>query len=531
MKQSISMILLSAGVVLSLIGCQKEHSTSQLSGNAVRFSATSKSAETRSAFSGDGTQDGTKTDEFGRKILTWERINWAVGDQVMIASNNATVYHSSKKHATYTIASVEKKGDVSEARVAEMPDEQELYFTDASSYDFWGVFPAKLGGDGTLLESGKVNFTIPAAQEATADTPKKITNEGKTLTILQYDTTQVVMLARKDNVTDQKVDLEFYPAFTAFEFTLLAKENVDIPLQKVIFSSESELTGSVSATITAGATTDRKGKSTYEFSSTGKTLEYTFPDNTVISKDQYLTFTFFALPQDIEGLTMTFYVGEDKNNPTIQTGTLKYNDGTGKKDITFGGCRKHCLRGVAVKSGWEFSSITLNLQAIDWVSVEKTTNEYAQATQFEISSGAVNKEKALNDLLDPTSATYTEDKQANARYKQTWRVTAGQQFTISYKVFLPSGGTWSVIPRGDTEAFDISIAPNSNAIAAAGTRVTITVTPKSGQKGTKKLYFNTYVTKGEVTYSIDSETQLYDVALDNDHPNDTRGYHYFVLND
>lgn len=531
MKQCISMILLSAGVVLSLIGCQKEHSTSQLSGNAVRFSATTKSAETRSAFSGEGTQDGTKTDEFGRKILTWERIDWSVGDQVMIASNNATVYQNpNKKHATYTIASVEDKGDVSEALVEEMAGDQELFFTGASSYDFWGVFPAKLGGDGTLLESGKVNFTIPAAQEATTDTPKTITNKGKTLTILQPDMTQAVMLARKDNVTDQKVDLEFYPAFTAFEFTLLAKEDVDIPLQKVIFSSNSELTGSVSATITAGATTDRKGKSTYEFSSTGKTLTYTFPDNTVISKDQYLTFTFFALPQDIEGLTMTFYVGEDKNNPTIQTGTLKYNDGTGKKDITFGGCRKHCLRGVAVKSGWEFSSITLNLQAIDWVSVPVPVNDYAQATQFEV-TGAVNKEDALNKALDPNAANYDEQKKANAVYKQTWRVTAGNEFKVSYKVFLPQGGTWSVTPQGDTDAFDITITPESNAIAAAGTRVTITVVPKTGQTGRKQLYFNTYATKGGMTYSIDSETQLYDVMLDNDHPDMTRGYHYFVLND
>ncbi len=484
MRHSISMILLSAGVVLSLAGCQKDPSN-YLSGKAVRFSATSASAETRTAFSGDGTQkknaqNEDMTDEFGRKILTWERIDWEVGDEVMIASNNATVWESNQKYATYKVESVTANGQVSEARVEEKDSDQELFFNDAESYTFWGVYPASVG-EGSTLATGKVNYSI---SNPVIDGTETITKDGedKTLTVLKPDMTQAVMLAKKDNVTSEAVDLEFNPAFTAFEFTLLAKEDVEIPLQKVVFTSGSALTGKVSANLNTGE---------YTFTQTANELTFTFPAGTVISKTKYVTFTFFALPQDIEGLSMEFYMGTDTANPTHHKGTLKQGD----DPITFDACKKHSLRGVAVKSGWEFSSITLNLQAIDWVPVTKDTDDYLQASQFEITGAA------------------TED--TNTR--QLWHVEDGNTFKISYKVFLPVGGTWSIVPAGDTGSFTITGA-TSGTVVDGGTRVTLEITPNSGSFG-KQLYFNTYVTADGVQYNLDSETQLYDM----------RGYHYFKV--
>ena len=484
MNHSISMILLSAGIVLSLAGCQKDHTgASPLSGKAVRFAASSKSVETRTAFSGEGTV--TDTDEFGRNILSWERIDWEVGNQVMIASDEAILYETpSVRNAVYTVESVTavEDGKVSEARVEELDSEDELFFTSADSYTFWGVYPATVG-DGATLETGKVNYALSASQEA-AGTPETKTNEGrtKTLTILKPAMDQAVMLAKAENVTTEKVDLEFYPAFTTFEFTLLAKENVEIPLGKVVFSSNSDIAGSVAATIGAG------GNNEYTYSSTGKEITFTFPDNTVITKTEYLTFTFFALPQKVEGLTMAFY---DPDDNLINRGSLKQNGA----DIDFAACKKHSLRGVAVKSGWEFSSITLNLEAIDWVPVTKDTDDYLQASQFEITGAA------------------TED--SNTR--QLWHVEEGNSFKISYKVFLPVGGTWSIVPAGDTDQFTIT-GDTSGSVVNGGTRITLEITPKTGSTG-KKLHFNTYVTAGGVQYNLDSETQLYDI----------RGYHYFLV--
>lgn len=484
MRHSISMILLSAGIVLSLAGCQKDHAkTSELSGKAVRFAVSSKSAATRTAFSGEGTVTGT--DEFGRNILSWERIDWQVGDQVMIASDEAIVYETpSVRNAVYTVESftATDENKFSEARVEEMDSEDELFFTSADSYTFWGVYPAAVG-DGATLETGKVNYALSASQ-APAGTPETITKDGKTLTVLQPDMTQAVLLAKAANVTTESVVLDFYPGFTTFEFTLLAKEDVEISLGKVVFSSSSDLAGNVAATINTGA-----GNNAYTYSSTGKEITFTFPANTTISKTEYLTFTFFALPQKVEGLTMAFY---DANNNLINKGTLKQ----GNADIEFAGSMKHCLRGVALKSGWEFSSITLNLQAIDWDPVTKSTDDYLQASQFEITGDA------------------TEDTST----RQLWHVTAGEKFQISYKVFLPVGGTWSIVPAGDTESFTIT-GTTTGTVADGGTRVTLEITPKTGSSG-KQLHFNTYVTADGVQYNLDSETQLYDI----------RGYHIFKVN-
>ncbi len=176
------MILLSAGIVLSLAGCQKDHAkTSELSGKAVRFAVSSKSAATRTAFSGEGTVTGT--DEFGRNILSWERIDWKVGDQVMIASDEAIVYETpSVRNAVYTVESftATDANKVSEARVEEMDSEDELFFTSADSYTFWGVYPAAVG-DGATLETGMVNYALSASQ-APAGTPETITKDGKNLT-------------------------------------------------------------------------------------------------------------------------------------------------------------------------------------------------------------------------------------------------------------------------------------------------------------------------------------------------------------
>ena len=126
----------------------------------------------------------------------------------------------------------------------------------------------------------------------------------------------------------------------------------------------------------------------------------------------------------------------------------------------------------------------------------KSTDDYLQASQFEITGDA------------------TEDTST----RQLWHVTAGEKFQISYKVFLPVGGTWSIVPAGDTESFTIT-GTTTGTVADGGTRVTLEITPKTGSSG-KQLHFNTYVTADGVQYNLDSETQLYDI----------RGYHIFKVN-
>lgn len=525
MRHSITMILLSAGIVLSLAGCQKDHSsTGRLSGKAVRFAASTRSAETRAAFSGDGTVTGT--DEFERNILSWERIDWEEGDQVMIASDYATVYgDKTKRYATYTVASVTTptmNKRVSEASVEEMDPDKELFFTDEDSYTFWGVYPAADSHSSTL-GGGTVNYTLASAQEADGALPP-ITKNGKTLTILQPDMDQAVLLAMAANVTTEKVDLDFYPGFTAFEFTLNSAEN-DIILKELVLTTPGKTSSDVQKSLAGDvvATLATEGNSTYKFTYPSDTkLTYTFPANTVITKKDYVSFTVYALPEDIEGLTLEFHLGA--NGEDIQIAKLKEKDGEGTKDITFGGRKKHCLRGIAVRGGWDFKYLTLDIDVMDWkkVVVENQSNgSGVQATQFSMSFDD-DVEHCLRYVKNPN------DKD----YRQCWVFGPNNVVTVNYKIMMPTSGTWSIEALGDTAAFTVTVestgedgTPSGNtysgSLSTGATYITITI--KAANTSTtdiKTLYFNTYVSYGTSTCNLDSETQLYDM----------RGHHYFILN-
>lgn len=502
MRHSISMILLSAGIVLSLAGCQKDPSAN-LDGKTVRFTASSSSprTETRTAFSGDGTQklndqnEGV-TDEFGRKTLTWERIDWKPKDKIMIASDHATVNGSDQKYATYTVASVSasEDGKRSIALLEEMDGSEELFFNNNTSYSFWGVYPAPETGSDLVNGTAKFSFSAAQSSTGTPETKTSTKDNTKTLTILQPDMTQAVMLGKVENTTSEKVEIDFYPAFTAFEFTLMAKDS-DIDLKSLVLESSKALTGSVTATIVSGEDEVGRGKSTYtiEHSST-EAITYTFPDNTKITKSKYLAFTVFALPEDIVGLTLTFNLG----GGVTQKATLKQTVNGVKQDIAFAGCKKHCLTGIAVKGGWQFE---LEGDVLEWDYVEKTTSfsEQVQTNAFEggmdssgsprIIAGAEEhtdtyKQSHNNSSnhyasFDPVDKSYTplsyeaymdlsETEQTaykaqhptyQYRYYQirTLLMPNPGEFTAKFTPVAPYAGYWLLEPEGDIDMFDIYI--------------------------------------------------------------------------
>lgn len=515
-KNILPIVLLSAGIVLSMAGCQKGNPSRDLSGKVVRFEAVSSNPSTRTTFSGDGTQSGTSTDEFGRKILTRERINWAVDDPVMVASDNATVYESTQQYATYTVESYTENGEVSVARLAEKESSEELFFNEAESYKFWGVYPAS-AADGSKLVNAQAEYTIGNAQAPTSETPATVTVDTKTLKTLPADMTQAVMLSAAENQTTQSVEMEFYPGFTAFEFTLNSAIS-DLILKELVLSPADE-NKSLAGTVTATIKTEGNSEYTIAYPD-DKKLTYTFPENTTITKTDYVTFTVFAVPEDIEGLTLEFHLGEDGSE--VQTAHLKKNG----EDIKLDKCRKHSFRGVAVQGGWSF--LTLDIDVLDWVEVEveESNGDGAQATQFAVSGAS--------------SLRYVKGNDKD--YRQCWVFGPEDEVTVTYKIMMPSGtGTWSIEKLGDTDDFTVSVTATvtssdgtttvtpsavdnsySGDLATTGaTYITITIkAADTTQSGVKTIYFNTYASNGTSTYSLDSETQLYDM----------RGHHYFILN-
>lgn len=481
--RNIFRILLCAGIVLSLAGCQKGTTPGHLNGKSVQFSAKAGSVDTRTVFSGDGTQSGTSVDDFGRKILTHERIDWKIGDAVMIASDKAGRYGDpDTKYATYTVANVTANGEISEAELDEMAGPDELFFTGKDdSYKFWGIYPAS-AGKGTDLVDAKANYTISGSQTSTgAQSP--VTVDGKTLTALDSDMSQAVMLAAAENQTEESVVLDFYPGFTAFEFTLNSAGG-DLTLQKLVLTPATEgksLAGDVAVNEikTGGATFNSTDNYEISYPET-KPVTYTFPEGTTITKTDYLTFTVFAVPETIEGLILEFDLG----GGNVQKAQLKKNG----ERIDFAGCKKHSLRGIAVRGGWSF---ILDGEVLEWEYLEKKTDfsDQVQSSAFEdhyatpmrLIEGADETKTGTDSnnyvALDPLDTSYPAltyaqynalSAAAKAQYlvdhptyqyryfqNRTLLPTPGY-FQFSFQPSAPRAGYWMFEPQGDVDMFEIS---------------------------------------------------------------------------
>ena len=201
---------------------------------------------------------------------------------------------------------------------------------------------------------------------------------------------------------------------------------------------------------------------------------------------------------------------------------LTLNDGENSFDVTasLAGLTAVAskMNTYAVTKG--FLTVTLTGEVIDWdaTSVSYITDNLPQATQF---------------AVDGVSNVYQlHPDNANAKaLRQTW-VLGSNSATVSFRIFSPAGGTYEIVPQGATEKFTV-IGTLTGSISARNsndgiTKAVFTIEPDGAAAG-DQIWFKTYVTdtKGtedtsdDVTYSLDSETQLYDI----------RGYHYFQIND
>ena len=480
MRNISKMILLGAGILFTLTGCQKGTS-SVYSGQKIHFGALS-GAPTRTAYSGEGTgSDG---------VLSWERIDWVNGDQIMIASDKAADrVDGTNKYATYSVFGVSANGDISKASIADDEGKGLLWGSDDSDgYTFWGVYPASLGKAADLT-AGKVTFTIA--------TPQEFNEEGKT------DMDQAVMLAMITGAkpSDNPVDLKFYPAYTAFEIVLKAAAG-PVDLTKVELSSTSNMVGTVTATLAEGTTTNSAGKnigaSTFtDPTDAGTVLTFEFPENTQVTKDEELTFTVFALPIDIVKLKMKFYSGADYHEATLKSKT----DGD---NITFDACRKHKIYGLALPdSEWH---VYLEADVAEWKE-KQLSIEYGEAD----SDGVVISASALTHITGATS----------------WSRTAATLATTSalkafYSVYSPTNGKWRITLKGDDAAnFTIATDPtgttgtdadgNPYIQGAVDGRVIFTLTPTDAAAAgdSVELWFTVVMVEGEGDAAVEKQYLLH----------------------
>ena len=563
-------IISAACILASLIllaGCQK--GLGDFGGQSVRFGATTKGSTTKAAYSGEG--------EFSNGFLTWERIEWESTDRIRVASNYAYCKDHgagsstplNSHYADYTLSGINTPTDepkISKATMAPLNTTSNgLVWNDAHDrdYAFYAVSPCPLDntnislgsgdeGNGTL---GAVTATLPSDQTfaQTAKTRYVAANgavadaEGKVFTAAQeggytynvYAPSKDIMFltAAKTGVASgtQGIPLEFKPAFTAFEFHITTTAD-DLTLTSfglTATGADDYLSGEY--TLTAGtqsgtpvalpddATEDQK-KAVKTVSMSFGDSGLTIGEGTGGTTTPGAAFSLLTLPKTNTGIINAFLTTSDGGKATLP---LTYGENakqhTPGSAVQFEAGKKYRVNLMKVGGGWSIKVI-LDLEDEDlpwtYIATNQLSQDYPEATQFTIDGAANVRDKY--DLNHAQDGTWK-------KYRQYWDVTGGTPVTIDYQIMSPVGGTWKAELVGPgASAFTLSgngtgTGGLSGTVDAEGdntTKVKLTLTPSSAS-GINVAYILTTVTSkdGTVTYSLDSETQLYDL----------RGYHYFVL--
>ena len=332
MRKSVIISIAAVAVcLLGVIACTKD-----FTGRTIRFRASTRpgSPVTRTSYSGA---------TYGSGSSVYERIDWSDGDVIVLAMKNNDVAMASQQYKVnaITVAGVNSKTGL------EPYGSQNGLTWGEGTHDFWAGYPASkvTVGDHTL------QATIPSSQVVSYS--KKANNS----LIFNPDMTNAFMVAGLQDVpTDSGINLDFYPAYTCFDFTVGANDNTTITSFVMETNSYEIETASIMPLAgVAKATFDAAGNMSFSFQTIGttsNTVSLVFHDdkdasyNPIISTSTSMNFKVFALPQDITGVRIVFNLSDG----TTKSLRLKQvNPSTLDKEwITFPATAKINITGLLV---------------------------------------------------------------------------------------------------------------------------------------------------------------------------------------
>ena len=532
MRKARFIALLSAGIILSLAGCQKGPESSKTA-NLVKFQATSSTPLTRTAYAtGDNAVSGGV-----------HRIDWKSGDKVLVWSDEAKNQTDQATRYTYEVGTISTSGAKSIAQAYD-DNSQGLTWTEGvETFQFAACYPATgyTITDGSDGNPSSLKATIPASQAITF-------TDGFGCP----DMSKAFMLAAPVSVSAKTlVDLQFSPYYTCFEINVSSTDEVKINSVTLISEARtngtttfgpSTVSGDFTATMSLADASPAWAVTVPAVTTANAQVVATFATPVELKKAQAtdaktneVKFVVFAVPQDITSLTMDFNLTNAANEPEHRRATLTYKNADSNHaagdPVTFAARKKHNINGLTLAP--INKDVELTLKVVEW---EDETGSMTYGTEAVANAVAI-------DFASGAGATGGKRRQNNW-FSTTYDPGTGEEPAVDanpivayFSVFAPyetSGETvttkWEITVTGAIDKMDVNIsspAPTeANGIkktvtadkivlsGPTGTRVEFKVSRKAAVTANDKiqLSFGVVMNDGR-RFSINSEITRADYAL------------------
>ena len=243
---------------------------------------------------------GTRTEYSGAFFGTdtqYERINWVDNDRLRIwAQTDAT--HTA--NADYNVESHQTDSNNeqnSNAKVKSVGDP--LTWLSDATHTIYALYPSptteNVDENKVSLNANVITATIPATQVVTAASGSNV---------YKPDMNYAYMWAATPGTPGTDVTLAFKPLMTTFEFTVKTPDADGIELSSFVLKTDDE-SPALAGDFTAAISDDLTSCPVTSVSNGQKSITVNFGD-VAIAAASSITFTIFALPQDLTHLTMQF---------------------------------------------------------------------------------------------------------------------------------------------------------------------------------------------------------------------------------
>ncbi|MBR1706996.1 MAG: fimbrillin family protein [Bacteroidales bacterium] len=440
---------------LLLAGCTKGAAPV---GKEISFRAATSQNTTKTAYSGELDENH------------FERIDWTEGDIIRVLSDKAVKPDGVTLWADYRVTGPTASGRRSVATLANYDPNGLTWAEDEGQYRFWAVYPSPSERSDVALAADRVSAVLPTEQPCLAGGDMKL----------------ALLTATAAVTAGSSVSLPFYPAFTAFEFSLKSADDDLVLTSFALYSTSSALVGAYTVDAADGSSVG-----TVAFEEGANDRISVDLDNFTLTTENELKFTVFALPQELKDLTVLF--NTDK-------GTRRLALKKGDDYLTFAPCKKYRITGLAMPGQVWKMALDLGLEVLEWddVPMETDFTDNIVAGPFLFDDDTVD--------LDGKTVRYI-----------------GGTMSLNFSVSAPKGGVWRIQKAGnDPDAFVVTVYDEATGTESENlygairpeTQIVLHVRPIDALTGHREraytMILKTTAELGLRSFSMDSETQEID---------------------